>query len=245
MDFVNDGIDILRVYFGDDFRVNQYITIHQPTIDELVEYGEERYLLLVQMLTAIPSDMKSALFDAGMDWMQVPDLQLFYMLSTQLTPDDTRILFGDLDFSRFKLAQRSNGEFVMLNPDGVAIDRNIHHTISEYLCMVHHIKKKVENAYNRITKEVLIEEDRDRRKKASKEQFKSSLFSMISALINCPGFKYDLNGVRKMKLFEFYDSVVRVQTIVNTTGLMQGFYSGSIDPEKFDTKKLDFMRDLY
>ena len=51
----------LRVYFGDDYVVNDYITMHQPKIGEIVKYGEKQYYSMVQTLSAIPSDMKSQL----------------------------------------------------------------------------------------------------------------------------------------------------------------------------------------
>ena len=54
-------IDPLLLYFGDDYVVNDYITMHQPKIGEIVKYGEKQYYSMVQTLSAIPSDMKSQL----------------------------------------------------------------------------------------------------------------------------------------------------------------------------------------
>ena len=46
----------LQLYFGDDYVINDKIKIHQPTIGELVDYGEQVYFSMVHTLTAIPSD---------------------------------------------------------------------------------------------------------------------------------------------------------------------------------------------
>lgn len=49
-------IDELMLYFGDDFVINDKIKIHQPTINEIVEYGEQKYFSMLHTITAIPSD---------------------------------------------------------------------------------------------------------------------------------------------------------------------------------------------
>ena len=74
-------IDQLQLYFGDPYTVNQHITIHQPNIGQIMEYGERAYYSLVHTICAIPSDMKSQLEDMGFDYEQVEDFQLFMMLA--------------------------------------------------------------------------------------------------------------------------------------------------------------------
>ena len=53
---INLDVDSLQLYFGDDYIINDYIVIHQPTIGEVVKYGEAKYFSMVHTLTAIPSD---------------------------------------------------------------------------------------------------------------------------------------------------------------------------------------------
>ena len=88
-------VDELQLYFGDDYVINDYIKITQPLIGEVVDYGEAQYFSMVHTLTAIPSDMKSQLWDLGLDWTEMDDFELFMMLVQTLTPDKTSILFGD------------------------------------------------------------------------------------------------------------------------------------------------------
>ena len=49
-------VDELKLYFGDDYIINDNIVITQPTIDGVVTYGEAQYFSMVHTLTAIPSD---------------------------------------------------------------------------------------------------------------------------------------------------------------------------------------------
>ena len=49
-------IDELQLYFGDDYVINDYITISQPSIGQVVDYGESSYFSTIYTITAIPSD---------------------------------------------------------------------------------------------------------------------------------------------------------------------------------------------
>ena len=95
IDFSLDEIDELQMYFGDDYIINDKIKIHQPTIDEVVKYGEAKYFSTIHTLTAIPSDTKSMLWDAGIDWCKISDFEFFIMMTQALTLDKTKIIFTD------------------------------------------------------------------------------------------------------------------------------------------------------
>ena len=45
--------DELQMFFGDDYKVSDYITIHQPTVGEIMEFGERRYYSMLTQLCAI------------------------------------------------------------------------------------------------------------------------------------------------------------------------------------------------
>ena len=49
-------IDSLFLYFGDEYVINDKIKMKQPTIGDIVDYGEAAYFSMVHTLTAIPSD---------------------------------------------------------------------------------------------------------------------------------------------------------------------------------------------
>ena len=72
--------DRLQMYMGYDYILNEHIIIHQPTIGEIINLGEQKYWSVVYTICAIPSDMKSQLWDQGIDYEEISDFQLFIML---------------------------------------------------------------------------------------------------------------------------------------------------------------------
>ena len=86
-------VDQLQLYFGNDYVINDKLKIKQPTIGEIVDFGEAQYFSVVHTITAIPSDMKSQLWDIGLDWTELEDFELFIMLAPTLSIDKTKLLF--------------------------------------------------------------------------------------------------------------------------------------------------------
>ena len=237
-------VDELQLYFGDDYVINDYIKITQPLIGEVVDYGEAQYFSMVHTLTAIPSDMKSQLWDLGLDWTEMDDFELFMMLVQTLTLDKTSILFGDLDFSKLKpFKNNQNGDIVLADKEtGIIIDKMIYLRIMSYLRKLHNITPKVEKAANKMTKKVLIEEDRQKILLAKDKPFKSYLLPLISAIKVKQGYTKDY--VRNMGLYEFFDDIARAQVINNADHLLSGAYSGMMDLKKVNKQEFNWMREL-
>lgn len=237
-------VDELQLYFGDDYVINEHIKITQPTVGEVVDYGESAYFSTVHALCSIPSDMKSQLWDMGLDWCEVDDFELFMMLTQTLTPDRTGILFRDLDFSTLRPYQNNqNGDIVLANKDtGIIIDKMIYLRIMSYLRKLHNLKPKVEKAANKMTKKILIEEDRQRILLAKDKPFKSYLLPLISAIKVKQGYTKDY--VRNMGLYELFDDVARAQVIDSADHLLTGAYSGMMDLKKVNKSEFNWLRDL-
>ena len=241
---INLDVDELQLYFGDDYVINDYIKITQPLIGEVVDYGEAQYFSMVHTLTAIPSDMKSQLWDLGLDWTEMDDFELFMMLVQTLTLDKTSILFGDLDFSKLKpFKNNQNGDIVLADKEtGIIIDKMIYLRIMSYLRKLHNITPKVEKAANKMTKKVLIEEDRQKILLAKDKPFKSYLLPLISAIKVKQGYTKDY--VRNMGLYEFFDDIARAQVINSADHLLSGAYSGMMDLKKVNKQEFNWMREL-
>lgn len=237
-------VDELSLYFGDPYVVNDYITITIPKIGDVVKYGERQYYSMIQTITAIPSDMKSQLWDMGIDWTQIEDFQLFMMLAPTLPKDKTYILFGNLDLQAMRPTEnKQNDTVVLYNPDtGDVIDELAYGKISSYLCAAHNITKKVEKAANEFTKKFMIDEDRQKLQYNAKQPYKSFLRPLISAVKCRQG--YTLDYVKNMGLFEFFDDVNRLQVIVNADALLQGSYSGMVDTSKIQKSAFDWTRPI-
>jgi hypothetical protein len=240
------AIDDLQLYFGNDYIINNKIVIKQPTIGDIVEFGEERYFSMAQTLVAIPSDMKSVLWDMDIDYEEISDFELFIMLSKTLTKECTYLLLGNIDLSMFDVYRRKdNDETVMYDEtNDIIIDRHIYTLMAEYIRKMHGFRKKIERAANQYTKKILIDEDRDKRALSKNKEFISILKPLISSMVNSAGFKYKLRELKEVGLCEFMDSVKRIQEIKHVEVLKLGIYCGNVDQTKITKSELNWMKEL-
>lgn len=236
-------VDELLLYFGDDYVINDKIKIHQPLIGEIVSC-EREYFSMIHTLTAIPSDMKSQLWDMGLDWCEVEDFELFMMLSQTLTPDKTKIILGDLDLSKMRpFRNNQNGEVVLADKEaGIIIDKLIYTRIVSYLRKLHNITPKPERAKGKRAKQAMIDEDRRNHDFNKDKPFRSYLLPLISSIKVKQGYTKDY--VRNMGLFEFFDDISRIQAVDTANHLLNGAYCGMADLSKVDKQQFNWMREL-
>ena len=133
--------------------------------------------------------------------------------------------------------------------DAIVIDELVYKRMIKYLCTMFDLKFKVEHAKNKATKRAIIEEDEmnlkiSEQKREKQEYSKSFLLPLISALVNHPGFKYKTNELKDIGIYQFMDSVKRLQTYENATALLKGMYSGFVDAKKINQKELNWLKDL-
>ena len=235
-------MDELSIYFGEPYKVNDYITITLPKIGDIVRYGEREYYSVVQAITAIPSDMKSQLWDMGLDWTKITDFQLFMMIAPTLPRSKTQIIFGDIDFQAMRQFQHKENDMVFLmHPEtGAIIDELAYGKITSYLCASHGLTKKVEKAANEYTKKFMIEEDRKKIQYNSTKPYKSFLRQIISA-VKCR-MGYSLDYIKNMGLYELTEDLARLNIIVQSDALLKGSYSGMIDTSKIPKQNFDWTR---
>lgn len=250
--------DELAVYRGKDFIVSKYIHIHQPSIDEIYEYGERDYYSMIYNLTATPQNMKSELWDAPelfhapnrIDYTEITPFQLFCDMLCHLYPQDkTSIIFGDLDLTKFRIHQREDTGDLMLiqivNDEQIVIDEHTYTIITDFLRQVHIIEKDEKLPANNTTKMILIDDAREERLKNKNKEYHSQLKNLISAMINCEEFKYNHSEVWDMKINAFMDSVKRILKIKNANLLLQSAYSGFGGVNLKDVKKqIDWLGEL-
>ena len=249
MIFINE-YDELKVYRGEDYVVSKYIKLHQPSLSEICDYGEKQYYSMVYQLTATPQSMKFQLWDSGVDYTTISEYQLFYSyIVGTYSQEQTSILFGDLDFSKFKCgARKDNGEIILwqaINNEDVIFDEYTYKLVTDYLRKSHFIVKDEKIPANNSTKMALIEDARDEIEKNKNKPYCSQLKNLISTMINIDGFKYNHTQVWNMKINAFMDSVRRISKIKNAELLLQSGYSGyGIDLKKIDKKQLDWQGEL-
>ena len=260
--------DILKMYFGDDYYVTDEIVIHQPSIGDIIEYGETSFWSTVTLLCANPTMMRLDLWNSGIDWNDIEDFDLFVMVAPSLTKDKTEIIFGDLDFTKFNVVKvekeeetEIDGEKQMVKKEElvmiympnpvIQIDEQVYLNLVGYLRLMFNISPKTEKAKGKATKEAIIFEEEmnlknSLRKKKDSKYSGSTLFPMISAALNHPGFKYKKSELREVGIVEFMDCIRRLQIFESTTALMTGMYMGMVDLKGMDlSKELNWARDLY
>jgi hypothetical protein len=74
-------IDDLKIYRGSDIRITDKIIVTQPTIDQIIEFGEKQYFQAVHSLTGVGADFKWQLWDYfERDYTTVDDFELFKLM---------------------------------------------------------------------------------------------------------------------------------------------------------------------
>lgn len=74
-------VDELRIYRGSDIPITDKIIVTQPTIDQIIEFGEKRYFQTVYTLTGVGADFKWQLWDFfNIDYTTIDDFELFKKL---------------------------------------------------------------------------------------------------------------------------------------------------------------------
>lgn len=70
--------DELKIYRGSDIKITPQITVMQPTIGQIEEFGEKRYFNAVHTLCAVGADLKWQLWDYyNIDYTKIDDYDLF------------------------------------------------------------------------------------------------------------------------------------------------------------------------
>lgn len=245
---ITSDLDVSKFYAGYDFAASDDIVVRQPTIGEIIEYGESKYYSMIYMLTALPSDRISELWDAGVNFSEVSSFHFFHSLTSKMTTDMTRILFGDvIDLSRLKAGMLGEEEVLFDVERNVVITTNIYERIASFLCKVHGITKEPATPASRLALMAMVEIDRQEKQLlAAKSSNKVMLFPLLSSMTNSPGYKYTLEESLSVPIFRFMDSVNRVGLAKTVDQISVGYYTGSFDEKKFKPKEsLNWMRDLY
>lgn len=241
MDNVNN---IAKLYRGDDFEIGK-IKIKQPTINEIIDFGEDKYWGLLYAFISTTFDMVAQLNMVGIDFTEITNYELFLMLSRNCKLEDTQMFFGEeLDFTKSVIVQRHE-EVVLIFPNGIEINQYTYKVISDYLRKVHNIPKpKYTKIANEFTKQKTIEVEMYKYQKTLRQKNKatSSLVPLISSLVVALHMNKQL--IMNMKIYEFFEIVKRVSAKESADNLYHGLYAGTISADSLNKKDLNWMREL-
>ena len=242
----------LQVYFGDDYVVNEKITIHQPTIQDFIDYGEDKIYGVITPFITNTTACRVKLWEMGIDWNKISNQQLFATMIRNVDYEYSKIIFGDINFSTFipceKKHQDGSLTQILYSPVmNLEIDEETMNKMCVYIQHVFHaFPPEEEFTSSKTLKQELINNDKQKilaQQKKAKDEGHNSLLSMISFCLNHPGFKYKKNELREVCIAEFMDSVQRLQIYESTRALYNGMYSGFCDLSKINKNEFNFMRD--
>lgn len=232
----------LNLLYQRQYKINDDVQVVIPTVGEIID-DEDAYYGLVSLLTAMPIDMMVPLSDAGVDFTKINDYELFLMLFSGIKTQDTHLVFGDLDLSKFELATNSNNDTVMLwnQETNVVIDRAIHGQIANTLRKIHHLEKNLRKPGNDEAKEYMIQRARDKQRRNRNRKTESQLESLIVAMVNSEQYKYDFEGTRELSIYQFNESVRQIINKVDYQNRMIGVYTGNIDSKHLSQDDLNWL----
>lgn len=267
-----EGINLEEAYLGKDYKLTDQITIHLPTVQEIIEFnpveGPQKFWSFLTSFCANPTSMRLMLHELGMKWYFMKDWDLFLMLVGSFRPEQTRIFFGDLDFTQFvpyeivtNLEEVQNNQaepvkevVLVYGPDPtIYIDETIYTKMVNYLRAVFDYHPKVEKPATKLGAQWMLEMDKDKIKAQEREQrlhptSSSFLLPLLSFFFKAfPGWRPE--DMDKMNYFFFMDGVRRAQEFINTEALMHGMYGGMLDLNHKKNKKLkkdlNLLKNLY
>ena len=251
------SIDELKYSIGgENYRINDRLTIYLPTVEEVKNFGEDLYFHVLSIFVRKPYDLAVELDDEGVDYQTITEWDLFSRSITHLPIGFTCILFGKVDFTKFiRVRDPEKDIYVLVNREdqSFVIDEAIYMQIAQFLRYIHFISEKVQyDVGNAIAKKFLLDRMRRKRQKMLKDikngkyHKHSQISDMIKYCVNNAGFKYNYESVMKMKLNLLYESYFYLVHGDERKALLGGIYNGTVDTDKMkDKSMLDLIPELH
>ena len=232
----------LNLLYQRRYAINDSISIVIPSVGDVID-NEDAYYNLVSALTAMPIDFMCQLDDMGIDFTSIDEYRLFLMLFGEIKEQDTRLIFGDLDLSKFKIAiDEQNGNVVLIDDEhDIKIDRAIHDRIASALRKIHHLEKNRRKPANEEAKQFMIKRAREKLRRRRGRRTDSQLESLIVAMVNTEQYKYDFEGTRELSIYQFNESVRQVIKKVDYDNRMYGVYTGTINAKDLSQDDMNWL----
>lgn len=248
--------DKLKLYFREPYEIDidgidKKIVLTQPSIGDIVELGEKRFYATLNVFTTNTTSFRLQLWDQGIDWNQFSDFDLFCMLIGTGDAEVYKTFLPNINLANFNIFQKQlpdSEEKIRVLYDvenEIEINEEVYFHISQYLRNIFNIFPEEKITEDAILKKWYIEKDRreykNKESKADKDE-DGGLLPLISACCNHPGFKYKSSELKELGVFQFFDSVKRLQVYESTTALQKGMYSGFMDTKGIKPDDYNFMR---
>ena len=232
----------INLLYRDSYAINEGIVIRIPTVREVLQ-DEDNYYGLVYSLTSMPIDRMVQLDDLGIDFTQISDYDLFLLFFSAIRAQDTHLIFGDLDLSKFALAESDDGSsFVLVDTENdIVIDRRVQLQIAATLRRIHHLEKNRRRPGNKEAQDFMLQVEREKMKRQKKRSTFSNLESLIIALVNTEQFCYRYDDVLDLTIYQFNESVRQIVHKVEYDNRMRGVYAGTISAKDLSQDDLNWL----
>lgn len=231
----------INLLYQRSYKINDWLSITIPTVGEILDH-EDDYYSMISMLTAMPIDYMLPLDDAGIDFSQINEYELFLLLFPSLQSMDTHLVFGDLDLRRFVMMQSEVNNQIILRDvvSGYVIDRAIHDRIAAALRTIHKIERNNKKPGNDEARKYMLERARIKARRRKRSEI-SQIEQMIVAMVNTEQFKYGFEEVRDLTIYQFNESTRQIIKKVEYEHRMTGIYAGTIDAKSMSQDDLNWL----
>ena len=232
----------MGLLYADVYKLNDDLSAVIPNMGDVVDNQDEYYRLL-SVFIATPFDLMVQLDDMGIDYAEINDYELFLLLFSGLKAQDTSLVFGDLDLSKFRIATNTeNQQTVLVDQEhDYVIDRGVYSMIADTLRKIHHLEKNNRKPANKESRDYLLQRARTKAKRRKNKPQESSLEPLIIAMVNTEQFKYNYDSVKNLTIYQFNESVRQIIKKVDYDNRMFGVYSGTISTKDLKPDDLNWL----
>lgn len=228
--------------FKNRIAINENISVMIPTVGEIID-NEDAYYSIVSALTSSPVDLMVQLDDIGIDFTSINDYELFLLLFSTFKEQDTSLVFGELDLSKFTVAINPQNENIILidREHDIRIDQAIYEQIANTLRQIHGLEKNLRKPANGAAKAFMLERARVKLNREKRRVRKSQLETLIVAMVNTEQYKYNFESTRTLSIFQFNECVQQIIKKVNYDNQMHGVYAGTVSVKDLNPKDLNWL----
>ena len=235
-------MDKINLLFGEPLILGNLVFRH-PTVNEILEVGEDFYHSCINIFTLRPYDMMVDLYDSGIDYEKMENYDLFVLMCGETLKEKNGKVFinKESNISKslewltgipdFFLCSKKDEFFLYSKKTGLKIDKAIYYSVHKYFIDMMFIEDKDEfNPGNATTKKFLIEQKRKELKRKAKKK-NNQFASNISSLVWSSGITFE--EVKKLHIYQLNDGLHRINKLKNYEHVCIGYFTGHIESSAF------------
>jgi hypothetical protein len=239
-------MDIKRLYmlYGEDYKINEDISIKNPQLREIMDLGYETYFSYVNSLILTPYEIGDILwFDMGVWYEDVTQWEMFLSFFEK---DEVaqKALAWFLKVDDLALIQNTKTEeyyFVFIKDEKqIFVTEENFYEISSMIRKINNVPPPYEvgKETTKFVKIRLLERMKHDREKPKKNNFKENINieSIISSVAWCG--TSNIIDIWNLTIYQLYDGYSRLSTKDNYDKTMSAIYAGTIESDKINQEQI-------